>query len=122
MLAVVKMPHTKRAAFKVIGKIDAETIKYLNKRFGESNVDFDEEIIDVGESEWFTNISKKIKPGAIVRTYRENCLLTQQQLAEKVGISKASHISDIENGRRQISKTLVKKFAEVFGIAPEMLL
>lgn len=94
----------------------------LNKRFGESNVDLDDEIIDIGESEWFTTISKKIKLGTIIRTYRENCLLTQQQLADKVGISKASHISDIENGRRQISKTLVKKFAEVFGITPEMLL
>jgi transcriptional regulator with XRE-family HTH domain len=49
-------------------------------------------------------------------------MLTQQQLAEKVGISKASHISDIENGRRQISKPLVKKFAEVFDISPAMLL
>lgn len=69
------MPHTKKAAFKVIGKIDEETIKYLNKRFGESNVDLDEEIIDIGDSEWFTNISNKIKPGTIVRTYRENCML-----------------------------------------------
>jgi DNA-binding XRE family transcriptional regulator len=122
MLAVVKVPHTKKAAFKVIGKIDKETIRYLNKRFGVDNVDLDEEVIDVGESEWFKSISKKITPGTVVRTYRENLKLTQQQLADKAGVSKASHISDIENGRRQISKTLVKKFSAVFGIAPELLL
>jgi transcriptional regulator with XRE-family HTH domain len=38
----------------------------------------------------------------VLRTYRENLKLTQQQLADKAGVSKASHISDIENGWRQI--------------------
>jgi glycine betaine/choline ABC-type transport system substrate-binding protein len=44
----VKVPHTKKAAFKLIGKIDNETIRYLNKRFGVENVDLDEDVIDVG--------------------------------------------------------------------------
>jgi DNA-binding XRE family transcriptional regulator len=120
MLAVVKKPHTKTTAFKLIGDIDRVTLEYLNGRFGEENVDVDETVIDVIESEWFKNVSKKITPGTIVRTYRDNFKLTQQQLAEKVGVNKSSYISDIEHNRRPVSKNLAKKFAELFGVSLEM--
>jgi len=83
MLAVVKNPLTKNAAFKLVGHIDRETLQYLNERFGKENVDLDEEIIDITESEWFKAVSKRITPGSVVRTYRENLNLTQQQLADK---------------------------------------
>ena len=122
MLAVVKKPHTKIAAFKLIGNVDSETIQYLNSRFGEENIDLDDEVIDVMESEWFKNISKKITPGAVVRTYRENLGITQQQLAEKVGIGNSSYISDVEHGRRTVSKNLAKKFSEIFNVSLEMFI
>jgi DNA-binding XRE family transcriptional regulator len=122
MLAVVKTPHTKTTAFKIVGSIDKETLDYLNARFGEENVGVDEEIIDVIDSGWYKNISKKVTPGTVVRTYRENMKLTQQQLAEKIDIGKSSYISDIEHGRRTVSKNLAKKFAEVFGVSVEMFL
>lgn len=122
MLVVVKKPHTKIAAFKLVGTIEQETLEYLNGRFGKENVDIDEDIIDVFESEWFKDISKKTTLGSVVRVYRENFELTQQQLAKKVGIQNSSYISDIENNRRPISKTLIKKFAEFFGVSPEMFI
>ena len=122
MLAVVKKPHTKVAAFKVIGNIDRETLDYLNNRFGQENVNLDDEIIDINESEWFKSMDKKKAPGDTVRIYRENMGLTQQQLAEKAGLRKASYISDIERGRRLVSKNLVKKFSELFGVSPELFL
>jgi DNA-binding XRE family transcriptional regulator len=122
MLAVVKKPHTKIAAFKLIGHVDSETIRYLNGRFGKENVDVDDEVIDVMESEWFKSISKKITPGSVVRTYRENLEMTQQQLAEKSGVGNSSYISDIEHGRRPISKNLAKKFAEIFNVSLEMFI
>lgn len=122
MLVVVKKPHTKIAAFKLVGTIEQETLEYLNDRFGKENVAIDEEIIDVFESEWFKDISKKTTLGSVVRVYRENFKLTQQQLAHKVGIQNSSYISDIENNRRPISKALVKKFAELFGVSPEMFI
>ena len=122
MLAVVKKPHTKIAAFKLIGHVDSETIRYLNGRFGKENVDVDDEIIDVIESEWFKDISNKITPGSVVRTYRENLGFTQEQLAEKAGVGNSSYISDIEHGRRTISKNLAKKFAEIFNVSLEMFI
>jgi DNA-binding XRE family transcriptional regulator len=122
MLAVVKTPHTRQTAFRILGHIDRETLKYLNNRFGQENVDVDNEKIDIMESSWFKNISKTITAGTVVRTYRENMNMSQQQLANKADIAKASYISDIENGRRSVSKNLIKKFAEIFGVPPEMFL
>ena len=122
MLAVVKMPYNNHAAFKVIGRIDRKTIDYLNNRFGRENIDIDEEIIDIMETDWFDKLSKKVTPGAVVRIYRENFGLTQQELAEKMGMHKGSYISDIEHGRRSISKILAIKLADFFKISIEMIL
>jgi DNA-binding XRE family transcriptional regulator len=122
MLAVVRTPHTRHTAFKVVGHIDRTMVAYLNNRFGPENVEIDNEQIDVLESSWFKDLSKTIAPGVVVCTYRENLGLSQRQLAQKAGVTKASYISDIENGRRSISKNLAKKFAEIFGITPAMLL
>jgi transcriptional regulator with XRE-family HTH domain len=81
-----------------------------------------DEVIDITESEWFKTISQKITPGAVVRTYRENLGITQQQLADKVGVDNSSYISDIEHGRRTVSKNLAKKFSEIFKISLEMFI
>lgn len=116
----IKTPHTRTTAFKIVGSIDKETLDYLNTRFGEENVGVDEDIIDVIDSGWYKDISKKVMPGIVVRTYRENFELTQQQLAEKVGVRKSSYISDIEHSRRTVSKNLAMKFAEFFGVPVEM--
>jgi len=61
-----------------------------------------------------------IAPGTVVRTYRENLNLTQIQLAKKAGVGSAAYISDIENGRRPVSRNLAKKFSELFGVSVEM--
>lgn len=121
MLAVVKKSHTK-TVFKIVGHIDRETLEYLNNRFGEENVDVDKDIIDVMESEWYKTVTKKMTPGNAVRIYRENLGLTQKTLAEKAGLNKASYISDIEKGRRPVSKNLIKKFSEIFNVSPVMFL
>ena len=122
MLAVVKTPHTKHTAFRVLGHIDRKTLMYLNNRFGRGNIDIDNEKIDVMESAWFQKLSKTISPGTVVHIYRENLNMSQQQLADKAGVARASYISDIENGRRSISKNLIKEFAKIFGVSPEMFL
>ena len=118
----MKTPHTRQTAFRILGHIDRKTLKHLHNRFGHENVDVDNEKIDVMESGRFKNLSKTITAGMVVRIYRENLNMSQQQLADKAGVAKASYISDIENGRRSVSKKLIKKFAEIFGVSPEIFL
>ena len=52
--------------------------------------------------------------GDIVHSIRTSEGMTQNDLAEKLGISK-SHLSDIENGRKTVSPERAMKFAEILG-------
>ena len=53
-------------------------------------------------------------PGSRLRGARGLKGMTQAALAAAVGI-RASHVSDMEHGRRPIGKALAKKFGEVLG-------
>lgn len=51
--------------------------------------------------------------------YRDG--LTQQDLAEKLGIYR-HHISEMENGKRSISKEMAKKLGNVFNVNYKLFL
>ncbi len=59
--------------------------------------------------------------GARVRQLRRENELTQEELAEKAGLSK-SFISEIEGGRTAASGLLFLKIAEALGVSVEWLL
>lgn len=61
------------------------------------------------------------KIGIQVRTARENANLTQSQLAEKINIS-VSHMSDIENGKKEMGILIFKHIVDVLGISANELL
>lgn len=50
-------------------------------------------------------------PGTVLRGARGLREMTQAELAARVGV-RASHISDMERGRRPIGKTMAKKLGE----------
>jgi len=53
-------------------------------------------------------------PGYYLRLFRGRADLSQEKLAENIGI-KQHHISEMEKNKRPIGKTLAKKFATSFG-------
>ena len=56
--------------------------------------------------------------GRMIESFRKCDELTQEQLAHKMGISKA-HLCDIEKGRRMVSPERAAKFAKVMGYLME---
>lgn len=71
----------------------------------------------------FDHTRKYSEIGYNIAYYRKHAKLTQEQLAEKVGISR-SHMSAIEapNVSRKVSMELVFDFAEVLHIEPYKLI
>ena len=59
--------------------------------------------------------------GDRIREIREACGLTQDQLADKAGISKG-FLSDVENDKRNISSENLLKVANVLGASVDYLL
>ncbi len=115
MLAVVKAHHTD---FTIRGKIPEKVLRYLQRAYGKALVVEDEQLVDISQTDWYRDMSKKVRPGDAIRVYRENRKWTQEQLGKKIGVSKY-RVSDLENHRRAVSKQLAKMLAELFQVPVE---
>ncbi len=122
MLAVVKTPHTN---LRMRGFIPAPVLRVLRHEFGKNltvTADKDENKLEnVFDSVEYKEFKKRVSPADYFRTYRENAGLTQSELAEKLGVTRA-YICDIEHGRRAFSKQFAKHVARFFKISVEHLI
>jgi transcriptional regulator with XRE-family HTH domain len=64
---------------------------------------------------------RRSKLAAALKTYRSNLGLTQQSLAQKLGV-RASHIALLENGSRRPSLALIARLASTLGADGRQLL
>jgi len=120
MQVVVKKPHIK---FSINADVDVPTtfleklaVFIQNEYNSDVNViyDHDDELIDITETEWYQDMEKSRHPGTTVKIYRQNIKMTQKELGEKLGGFSKQYISDIENGRRNISLEIAKKLSVIF--------
>ncbi len=79
--------------------------------------DAEEEYIDVFKTNWYKTIVAKRDPGGTLRFYRDLHNLTQNQLAEKLGIASQT-VSNMETGNRPISRETAYKLGEFFSVPP----
>lgn len=118
MLAIAKTPHID---LRIHGYIPPNLLSLLKEEYGRSL-----HVVHEDDDEWVdwdsTDLAKELKarrtPGKAIRIYRENFRWTQAQLGEKLGV-KASFVSDMENGRRAVSKQMAKTLSKLFGISVE---
>ena len=113
MQAVVKKPHIDIIAE---GKIPAKILNFLEKEYGNNfeiiseNGDYD----DISKSPWYQETKNRLTPGDHVRLYRMNAQITQGKLGELLGNFTRQNISEIEKGKRGISKEVAKKLSLIF--------
>ena len=117
MLAVVKTPLT---SIEIKGFIPSNLMMILKQEYGKFLKIAEEksESVDYFSSKIHREASTERTLGFNLKTYRENKNLTQTQLGELVGVSNR-YICDLEKSRREISKDLAKKFAEIFETSVE---
>jgi DNA-binding XRE family transcriptional regulator len=121
MLAVVKMLRTKKPALTIKGQIPNWMISRLKKEYKtrliiKEDINEEEELVDVFETEWFSSIKSQMAPGENIKIYRENAGLTQTELGAKLGNVPRQNISLMEKGKRGISKETAKKLSKVFQV------
>jgi DNA-binding XRE family transcriptional regulator len=58
-------------------------------------------------------IEKFTEPGLMLKGYRYKADMTQQEVAEELGISQ-HRVSELENGKRAVSKQMAHKFGALF--------
>jgi DNA-binding XRE family transcriptional regulator len=76
---------------------------------------FEQEMLNVFDTPWFSSIDSRLHPGENLRIYRENTGLTQAELGKKLGNISRQNISSMEKGKRGISKEIAKKLAHVLN-------
>lgn len=76
-----------------------------------------EEMVDVHCAELYEKQSMEMNPGAYLRIYRQNRDITQGELGRMLGGISRQNISNIENGRRPISKNLAIELSRLFGVS-----
>ena len=54
--------------------------------------------------------------GDYIKIYRENLDLTQAELGKKIGGLTRQYVSDLEKGRRGVSKEMAKKLSTFFNV------
>lgn len=121
MLAIVKMLRTEKPALTIKGQIPNWMISRLKKEYKtrliiKEDINEEEELVDVFETEWFSSIKSQMAPGENIKIYRENAGLTQTELGEKLGNVPRQNISLMEKGKRGISKETAKKLSKVFQV------
>ena len=120
MLVVVNRPHTE--GFRIEGSIPKDVLDFVERRYSRESIsimdDDGDELIDPTEMDFYKEMKASETPGGNLRFYRRLVGMTQQELAEKLGMSK-HHISDMENGRRAISKKTAKELATLFDTSVE---
>ena len=115
MQAVVKKPHIE---IKSSGKLPNKVVEFFKKEYGNKfrivNENTASKYIDVTETNWYKEIKSKIKPHDYIRIYRNNANMTQEQLGKLLGKFTRQNISEMEKGKRGISKEVAKKLSSIF--------
>lgn len=119
MLAVEKKHHTEKTLFEIKGKIPSEVMGYLKRKYEQDIkiVEYGEELINIFDTNWYKEISSSTTPGETLKIYRENLRLSQTTLGKKLGKFTRQKISDMENGKRSISKNVAKKLSRIFDVS-----
>ncbi len=121
MLAVVKMPRTKKEKFSVHGNIPKFLIDELKEKYGknlEIFEDSDNGLMDVNETDWYHDYKKDKTPGSFLRGQRMLFDMTQVELGKKIGVSKHKNC-DFEKDRIPFSKNVAIKLARLFGVSTD---
>ncbi len=62
---------------------------------------------------------RDMTPADYLRFFRQDKELSQSKLGRKLGSVSRHNISDMENGRRPISKRMALRLARFFGVSPD---
>lgn len=119
MLVVVNQPHINH--FKIEGTISPSFMNTLKKEFGDAMmIESDEcnsdEWIIAEDTTWYKTQKESRTPAVNLNFYRTQKRLTQKELGQMLGIEK-QYVSDMEHGRKEISKAMAKKLSEIFNVS-----
>ena len=77
----------------------------------------EEEVLNLFDTKWYKDTRCSISPGESLKIYRENLGLSQTGLGKEIGKFSRQKISDMETGKRGISKDVARKLSNFFDVS-----
>ena len=119
MLETVKMRLTSKVVggtmFKFEGtNIPDHLVLYLKSAFPDVEMVDDDECVEISKTDWFKQVESETTPAESLKLLRTTFGYTQQQLADKVGITK-QQISAMERGKEPIGRKMAHRLADALG-------
>ncbi len=119
MLVVVNQPHINN--FKIEGTLSPSFLNTLKKEFGEDLIIENEESTNndwvvAEDTSWYKTLKEMRTPAVNLKFYRTEKRMTQKELGTILGIEK-QYVSDMEHERKEISKAMAKKLADIFHVS-----
>jgi DNA-binding XRE family transcriptional regulator len=118
MSVIVKTPRMLNIKFK--RGTPARVLRDVYSRY-ERFIDDSEVMADYGKSEQHRKISSGMTPGEKLRELRIVTGMTLQAIGEKIGVT-YQRVNEYESCRREISKDIAKKLAEIFNVSPAVFI
>jgi antitoxin component HigA of HigAB toxin-antitoxin module len=125
MLAHMKTLHTDNGITELTLRFPTEEapkitdiITGLFRLTGHEITDEEEEEIDDDKRYTLEEVFPDLCPAMILRGFRSSRELSQAELAEKLGI-KQSRLSELESGKRPISRKMAAKLGKIFDMPPK---
>ncbi|MDR3089846.1 MAG: helix-turn-helix domain-containing protein [Desulfobulbaceae bacterium] len=112
MPETAKTPHTELRVWVKGKKKTERIIAFLREQGAMAEViePGDDELIIATESAWYKDVKERATPGEVLRAMREVAGLTQEALAERVGVRR-ENISALERGKRPFGRAMAEKLA-----------
>lgn len=112
MLVVVNQPHAD--SFTIEGRISSPVLEMLKTYYGDCLKIKDSDWVNIENTDWYKEMKETYSPSSNLAFYRKEKKLTQATLGNILGVPK-QNVSDMEHGRRPISKEMTKKIASAPG-------
>lgn len=117
MLAVVKTPHIE---LSINGEGSKEALAWLARKFRVQVISGNDEKVNIEDTDFYRELEVN-RSGNLLEAARLKAGLSQKQLAEAAGV-RQTMISEYENGRRKVTKSMAERFAKELKIKPERLM
>lgn len=98
---------------KIEGEIPKQLLILLQKTWRDELELSEGETISLEEDDWYQSTTTEFTPAERLRSAREMMGLTLSELGKKLGGISPQKVSDLEKGRRGISKSLALKMSKV---------
>ncbi|MFH0921117.1 MAG: helix-turn-helix transcriptional regulator [Fibrobacterota bacterium] len=116
----MKKPRTE---FSINGAGAKEAVAWLSKKYDIEIISpevADSETVAIEDTDFWREMNMN-RVGNLLEAARLKAGLTQKQVSEAVGI-RQNMISDYENGRRRLSRRMLKRLADVLKVKMERFL